>query len=283
MAKKTGLGKGLDALFSSPIMEEKVESEEVVEQVKYLKINEIEPNKEQARKIFDEEAIEELSNSIKEYGVIQPIVVAKKENYYEIIAGERRWRASKKAGLEKIPVIIKDDNIQRNKEISLIENIQREDLNPIEKARGIKQLMDEYELTQQRVADILGKSRSAIANSVRILNLDERVINLALEGKLTEGHCRSLMSITDPEKQYEVAVQIIEKGDSVREVEKKVKVRKKAPKKVERYAPIYRDIEDSFQTFFGTKVKLDAGERKGKIIIQYSSNDDLERILGLIK
>ena len=283
MSKKTGLGKGLDALFSSPVLEEKIESNEVVDQVKYLKINEIEPNKEQARKIFDEEAIEELSNSIKEYGVIQPIVVAKKENYYEIIAGERRWRASKKAGLETIPVIVKDDNIQRNKEISLIENIQREDLNPIEKARGIKQLMDEYDLTQQRVADILGKSRSAIANSVRILNLDERVINLALEGKLTEGHCRSLMSITDPEKQYEVAVQIIEKGDSVREVEKKVKVRKKAPKKVERYAPIYRDIEDSFQTFFGTKVKLDAGERKGKIIIQYSSNDDLERILGLIK
>ena len=283
MAKKTGLGKGLDALFSSPILEEKEENNDVVEQVKYLKINEIEPNKEQARKIFDEEAIEELSNSIKEYGVIQPIVVAKKENYYEIIAGERRWRASKKAGLEKIPVIIKDDNVQRNKEISLIENIQREDLNPIEKARGIKQLMDEYDLTQQRVADILGKSRSAIANSVRILNLDERVINLALEGKLTEGHCRSLMSITDPDKQYEVAVQIIEQGNSVIEVEKKVKVRKKSPKKAERYAPIYRDIEDSFQTFFGTKVKLDAGERKGKIIIQYSSNDDLERILGLIK
>ena len=159
MAKKTGLGKGLDALFSSPVLEEKIENSEVVEQVKYLKINEIEPNKEQARKIFDEEAIEELSNSIKEYGVIQPIVVAKKENYYEIIAGERRWRASKKAGLETIPVIVKDDNIQRNKEISLIENIQREDLNPIEKARGIKQLMDEYDLTQQRVADILGKSR----------------------------------------------------------------------------------------------------------------------------
>ena len=283
MAKKTGLGKGLDALFSPSIMEEKQVVEEGIEQVTYLKVNEIEPNKEQARKIFDEEAIEELSNSIKEYGVIQPIVVAKKENYYEIIAGERRWRASKKAGLEKIPVIIKDDNIQRNKEISLIENIQREDLNPIEKARGIKQLMDEYNLTQQRVAEILGKSRSAIANSVRILNLDERVINLALEGKLTEGHCRSLMAITDPDKQFEMAEQIIEMGNSVREVEKKVKVRKKAPKKTEKYAPIYIDIENSFQTFFGTKVKLDAGERKGKIIIQYSSNDDLERILGLIK
>ena len=171
MAKKTGLGKGLDALFSSPMMEEKVDTEEVVEQVKYLKINEIEPNKEQARKIFDEEAIEELSNSIKEYGVIQPIVVAKKENYYEIIAGERRWRASKKAGLEKIPVIIKDDNVQRNKEISLIENIQREDLNPIEKARGIKQLMDEYSFTQETVADRIGKSRPLVANTLRLLTL----------------------------------------------------------------------------------------------------------------
>ncbi len=279
--KKTGLGKGLDALFSTPIIEETVNNQE--ELVKKLKINEIEPNKEQARKLFDEEAIEDLASSIKEYGVIQPIIVSKKENYYEIIAGERRWRASKKAGLTEIPAIVRDDDDQRNKEISLIENIQREDLNPIEKARGIKQLMDEYNLTQQKVAEKLGKSRSSIANTVRILNLDERVINLALEGKLTEGHCKSLMSIDDPERQYNMAKYIIESGDSVREAEKKVKVRKKANKKNDRYIPIYRDIEDTFQGFFGTKVKLDAGERKGKIIIQYSSNDDLERILGLIK
>jgi ParB family chromosome partitioning protein len=287
MAKKSGLGKGLNALFADTLEDEieevKIEEKVEGEVVQTLKITEVEPNRNQPRKHFDEEALEELADSIKKYGLIQPIVVTKKDGYYQIIAGERRWRASKKAGLTEIPAIIREDNEQRNKEISLIENIQREDLNPIEKARGIKQLMDEYDLTQQRVADILGKSRSAIANSVRILNLDERVINLALEGKLTEGHCRSSMSITDPEKQYEVAVQIIEQGDSVREVEKKVKVRKKAPKKAERYAPIYRDIENSFQTFFGTKVKLDAGERKGKIIIQYSSNDDLERILGLIK
>ena len=152
-AKKTGLGKGLDALFSTPIVEE----EKQEELVKNLNINEIEPNKAQARKIFDDEAIEDLSNSIKEYGVIQPIIVSKKENYYEIIAGERWWRASKRAGLTEIPAIVRDDNEQRNKEISLIENIQREDLNPIEKARGIKLLMDEYSLTQQQVAEKLAR------------------------------------------------------------------------------------------------------------------------------
>ena len=282
MAKKTGLGKGLDALFSMPMDEEKV-IEENKDSVTKLDINEIEPNANQARKIFDEESIEDLANSIKEYGVIQPIIVAKKEKYYEIVAGERRWRASKKAGLTEIPVIIRDDDAKRNQEISLIENIQREDLNPIEKARGIKLLMDEYNLTQQKVADILGKSRSSIANTVRILNLDERVLNLALEGKLTEGHCKSLMAVEDPDRQYQMALYIIESGDSVREAEKKMRTRKKAPKKDDKYIPIYKDIENQFQGFFGTKVKLDAGVRKGKIIIQYNSNDDLERILDLIK
>ncbi len=276
--KKTGLGKGLDALFSSTVLEQNDENI-----VKQLKINEIEPNKGQARKIFDDDSIEELSNSIKEYGVIQPIVVSKKSGYYEIIAGERRWRASKRAGLTEIPAIVRDDNEQKNKEISLIENIQREDLNPIEKARGIKLLMDEYNLTQAQVAEKLGKSRSSIANTVRILNLDERVINFALEGKLSEGHCKSLMAIEDPDRQYKMAEYIIQSGDSVREAEKKMRVRKKASKKNDRYIPIYRDIEDTFQGFFGTKVKLDAGEKKGKIIIQYNSNDDLERILNLIK
>ncbi len=279
--KKTGLGKGLDALFSTPLME--MEENNSNDVVRNLKVNEIEPNKAQARKIFDDEAIEDLASSIKEYGVIQPIIVSKKNGFYEIIAGERRWRASKRAGLEEIPAIVRTDDEQRNKEISLIENIQREDLNPIEKARGIKLLMDDYNLTQAKVADKLGKSRSSIANTVRILNLDERVINLALEGKLTEGHCKSLMSIEDPERQYKMACYIIESGDSVREAEKKMQVRKKVNKKNDKYIPIYRDIENTFQDFFGTKVKLDAGERKGKIIIQYSSNDDLERILGLIK
>ena len=279
-AKKTGLGKGLDALFSTPIIEEV----EKAETINTLKINEIEPNKGQARKKFDEESIEDLSKSIKEYGVIQPIVVTKKDNFYEIIAGERRWRAAKKAGLLEIPVIVMEDNEQRNKEISLIENIQREDLNPIEKARGIKELMTDYNLTQQMVADKLGKSRSSIANSVRLLNLDERVIQFALDGKLTEGHCKTLMAVEDPNRQYEMAKYIIESGDSVREAEKKTRVAKKTTKKKsEKLLPIYRDIEDTFQGFFGTKVKLDAGEKRGKIIISYNSNDDLERILGLLK
>ena len=280
MAKMSGLGKGLDALFSNSKVEEEIGDNEIV---KNLKVIDIEPNKAQARKIFDEESIEELSESIKNYGVIQPIIVTKKDKYYEIIAGERRWRASKKAGLSEIPAIIREDDERKNREISLIENIQREDLNPIEKARGIKVLMEEYDLTQQKVAEILGKSRSSIANTVRILNLDERVIDLALEGKLTEGHCKALMAIDNPEKQYNMALYMIESGDTVREAEKKMQVRKKMKKKDERYEAIYRDIENTFQGFFGTKVKLDAGTKKGKIIIEYNSNEDLERLLELIK
>ena len=278
-AKKTGLGRGLDALFSTPVIEE--DNKEEIAQL--VKINEIEPNKKQARKIFDEEALEELANSIKEYGVIQPIVVAKKDKYYEIIAGERRWRASKKAGLKEIPAIVKEDDEKRNKEISLIENIQREDLNPIEKARGIKVLMDEYDLTQAKVAEIIGKSRSSVANTVRLLNLDERVIELAIQGKLTEGHCKALMAIQDGDKQYKMALKLIESGYTVREVEKKAKVKGKASKKEQKYEAIYKDIESTFQNFFGTKVKLNAGAKRGKIIIQYTSNDDLERILELLK
>lgn len=290
MAKMSGLGKGLDALFGgASFAEEQVNSASTkksdgkTEGVTTLKLIDIEPNPTQARKIFDEEALDELAESIKVYGVIQPIVVTKKDKYYEIIAGERRWRASKRAGLEEIPVIIREDDEQKNREISLIENIQREDLNPIEKARGIQTLMDQYNLTQQRIAEILGKSRSSIANTVRILNLDERVIDIALQGKLTEGHCKALMAITDPDKQYEMALKIVESGDSVREAEKKMHVKKRMKKKDEKYEAIYKDIEQSFRGFFGTKVKLDAGVKKGKIIISYNSNDDLERILQLIK
>ena len=280
MAKKTGLGKGLDALFSSTF-EEEVEVDG--EKVQNLKLSEIEPNRDQPRRMFDEESLGELADSIKRYGVIQPIIVTKRDDYYQIVAGERRWRASKKAGLDVIPAIVRDNDNQRNQEIALIENIQREDLNPIEKARGIKVLMDQYNMNQQQVAEIIGKSRSSVANTLRILNLDERVINLALEGKLTEGHCRSLLSFEDPEKQYDMAMYMITSGDSVREAEKKTKSRKNMPKKNAKYEPIYRDIENTFQDFFGTKVKLNAGQRKGKIIIEYGSNDDLERILGLLK
>lgn len=289
MAKKTGLGKGLDALFGDSSIEEEeinVEEKKSGEIVEKIKIIEIEPNRNQPRRSFDEEAIEELAESIKIYGVIQPIIVSKKDNYYEIIAGERRWRASKKAGLTEIPCIVRDEDERRKREIALIENIQREDLNPIEKARGFRQLMDEYELTQQELSEIMGISRSALANTVRLLNLDQRVIDLAIAGKLTESHCRSLMTITDGDKQYEVALSIIKNGESVHDLERKVKNSKNVSKinKADRrkYEAIYRDIEDRFQGFFGTKVKLDAGVKSGKIIIKYSSNEDLERIMELI-
>ena len=287
MAKKTGLGKGLDALFADNGLfqeeSEDVKLKEGEEIVKSIKIIEIEPNRDQPRKRFNNESLEELSESIKRYGVIQPIIVNKQEDYYEIVAGERRWRAAKKAGLTEMPCIVRGNDERKNKEIALIENIQREDLNPIDKARGFRQLIDEYGITHQQLSETLGMSRSAVSNTVRILNLDERVLKLAEEGQLTEGHCRSLMCIQEPDKQYSAALKIIEKGQSVRDIEQKVKNNKKAQQIDPKYTAIFRDIEDSFQDFFGTKVKLDAKKRSGKIIIQYSSNEDLERILDLIK
>lgn len=287
MAKNTGLGKGLDALFSDKKgIENKKEEKKEGEKIQTIKIIDIEPNRNQPRRNFDREAIEELAESIKVYGVIQPIIVTKKDNYYEIVAGERRWRASKKAGLTEIPCIVREDDERKAKEIALIENIQREDLNPIEKAKGFEQLIKEYGLKQQELADRMGMNRSTIANSLRILNLDPRVINLALEGKLTEGHCRSLLGYEDPEMQYKMALTIIETGQSVRDIERNLKNKKNANKQTKedrkKYEAIYRDIEERFQGFFGTKVKLDAGTKSGKIIIKYSSNEDLERILELI-
>ena len=282
MTKKSGLGKGLDALLTNNIPEEEVVKDgEIVEN---LKLIDVEPNREQPRRNFDEESLEELSNSIKEYGVIQPIIVTKKDDYYQIVAGERRWRASKKAGLSEIPAIIRSYDKQKNSEIALIENIQREDLNPFEKATAIRELLDTYNLTQQQLADKLGISRSGLANTVRILNLDKRVIELVKEGNITEGHCKALLAIDDLDKQYEAAKYIIESGDSVREVEKQVRIKKKSKPVVKnRYQPIYQEIEDTFRNFFGTKVKLQPKERSGKIIIQYSSSDELDRILNIIK
>lgn len=287
MAKKTGLGKGLDALFSDkPLTQEEEEKilKDCEEVVQNIKIIEIEPNKEQPRKRFDNESLEDLAKSIKRYGVIQPIIVNKKDNYYMIVAGERRWRASKLAGLTEIPCIVRNNDDRKNREIALIENIQREDLNPIDKARGFRQLLDEYGLTQQELADIVGISRSALTNTVRLLNLDPRIMKLAEEGKLLECHCRSLMAIDDVEKQYKAALRIIENGETVRDIERKVKNAKEAKsKKDPKYEAIYRDIEDSFQNFFGTKVKLNAKKRSGTITIQYSTNEELERLLELIK
>ena len=284
MAKMTGLGKGLDALFGG-MPAEIIEEEQLQENdvLKNLKITEVEPNREQPRKNFEQEALEELAESIKTYGLIQPIVVTKKDGYYGIVAGERRWRASKIAGLTEIPAIIREDDDKKNKEIALIENMQREDLNAYEKAIGIRTLMDEYSLTQEQVAKTLGKARSSIANSVRVLNLCPDVLEFVKEGKLSEGHCKALLAITDPKKQYETAVRLIEKGQTTRQAEQKARLVKKSPGIDEKYKVLFRDIEDTFQGFFGTKVKLDAGRRKGKIIIEYNNNDDLERILDLIK
>lgn len=283
MPKKTGLGKGLDALFGPAPEEEQLKENDVL---KNLKIVEVEPNREQPRKNFNQEALEELAESIKEYGLIQPIVVTKKDGYYCIIAGERRWRASKLAGLQEIPAIIRDDDEKRNTEISLIENIQREDLNPFEKALGIRNLMDTYGLTQEEVSKKLGKSRSTIANTVRVLNLEPRVLEFVKQGKLTEGHCKALLSITDSEKQYLVAVDMIERGATVKELEqrnKKINKKDVSREELKRTSILYKDIENTFQGFFGTKVKLNPGKKKGKIIIEYASNDDLERILNLMK
>ena len=278
MAKMTGLGKGLDALFG-PVPEEEQPREN--DTLKNLKITEVEPNRDQARKRFDQDALEELAESIKEYGLIQPIVVTKKDDYYSIVAGERRWRASKIAGLKEIPAIIREDDEKINAEISLIENMQREDLNPIEKATGIKTLMDNYGMSQEEVAKKLGKARSTIANWTRVLNLDSRVLEMVREGKITEGHCKALLAITDPEKQYIAAVHMLERGTTVRQMENKAKIKMSKEEENRRHI-LYKNIEDTFQGFFGSKVKLDPGKRRGKIIIEYTSNDDLERILGLI-
>ena len=278
MPKMTGLGKGLDALFGPAPEEEQMQENDTL---KNLKITEVEPNRDQPRKRFDQESLEELANSIKEYGLIQPIVVTKKDGYYSIIAGERRWRASKIAGLEEIPAIIREDNERINSEISLIDNMQREDLNPYEKALGIRTLIDNYGLSQEVVAKKLGKSRSTIANWVRVLNLDEKVLEMVKEGKLSEGYCKALLMI-EPEKQYETAIQMLERNATVRQVERKAS-KKETREEQKRNHVLYKNIEDSFQHFFGSKVRLDPGKRRGKIIIEYTSNDDLERLLDLIK
>lgn len=291
--KKTGLGKGLDALFGGVSINEQPqetvveEKSEINDNLKSLKITEVEPNRDQPRKQFKQEALEDLAESIKTYGIIQPIVVTKQDGYYGIVAGERRWRAAKKAGLTEMPCLVRTKTEQENREIALIENIQRENLNPIEKARGLRRLLDDYGLSQQQLADKLGMSRSGLTNNVRILNLDPRVIDLVLEHNFSERQCRELMRVQDPDKQYKLALGVVENGDNyddlVRKIDNDQKLPKRDKEKAQRYQAIYRDIEDSFQGFFGTKVKLEAGKRKGKIVIEYSSNDDLERILHLIK
>ena len=297
VAKKSGLGKGLDALIpagnkKAPVKKETepVIIEKIVEKkgVETLKITEVEPNREQPRKNFNEDALLELSDSIKQYGVIQPLIVQKKGDHYEIIAGERRWRAAKMAGIKEIPVIIKDYSDQQVMEISLIENIQREDLNPIEEAMAYKNLMEEFHLKQDEIAEKVSKSRTAVTNSMRLLKLDKRVQQMMIDDMISAGHARTLITIEDPDVQYNIATQIFDEKLSVRETEKMVKllqkpeVKKEKAEKVNSF--IYKDIEEKIKAILGTKVTVDhRSNNKGRISIEYYSNDELERILFLLE
>ena len=293
MATKGGLGKGLEALFPSNVdigSLSKDVSRETSEKVIEMKLNEIEPDINQPRKVFDDEKLEELSESIKEHGVLQPIIVTKKDDYYQIIAGERRWRASKKAGLKTIPVIVRDYDAKKIREVSLIENLQIQYLNALDTAKAIKELMEEHQLTQEQLAKTLGKSRSAIANTLRILNLDERVQDMVQEGKLSEGHARTLASIESPQKQYKLAMDIINLDLSVREAEnmakeEKEEVKKKPTnKKKSKLEAIYKDLENRIKSALGTKVSFKPQTKsKGKIVIDYYNEEELERILEILE
>lgn len=250
-----------------------------------LSILDVEPNREQPRKVFDEEALEELAASIKQYGILSPILVQKNGDYYEIIAGERRWRAAKMAGLKEIPVIIREYTKQEVVEISLIENIQREDLNPIEEARAYKRLLTEFDLTQETVAARVSKSRAAITNSTRLLKLDTRVQDMLIEGAITAGHARALLSVPDAKLQYALAQRIARESLSVREVEKLVRqtdTLQEAARQTKKEDPLgflYRDMEERMTGALGTKVAIRRGRgNKGKIEISYHSDEELERL-----
>lgn len=283
MAKKFGLGKGLGALISE-------NEEETNENSKLLiPLNKIKSNAEQPRKSFDNERIAELAESIKHHGIIQPLILMKENEDYVIIAGERRWRAAKMAGLKEVPAIIMDITEKEVLEVSLIENIQRQDLNPIEEALAYKRLIDEFKLTQEELSKRIGKSRTTITNCMRLINLDDRVKEYIIEGVLSEGHGRILLSINDEELQYTIAQKVIDEGLSVRELEKLIKKvystdkKKKDNKEVNDENNIYyKDIEEKLQSHFGTKIKLSYKKDKGKIEIEYYSEEDLQRILDII-
>lgn len=293
-----GLGKGLDALIPESSVRKnaktEVEKQVVIEKVikkeeVMVKISEVEPNRNQPRKNFDEDALLELSESIKQFGIIQPLVVQKRKDYYEIIAGERRWRAAKIAGLKEVPVIIKDYTDQEIVEISLIENIQREDLNPIEEAQAFKRLLTEFHLKQDEVAEKVSKSRTAVTNSMRLLKLDERVQQMVIDDMLSTGHARALLATDDKEQQYSLANKIFEEKMSVREVEHMMQAlqKPKTEKKRKEEVPnkfIYEDVEEKLKNILGTKVSVNHKKNnKGKIEIEYYSNEELERLLELFE
>jgi ParB family chromosome partitioning protein len=288
MAKK-GLGRGLGALIGE--LNEPQVSANNEKQVLELNINEVERNSKQPRTDFDEDKLRALAESVEKYGVIQPILVKKQENgFYQIIAGERRWRASKLAGLKTIPAIVKEYEELKSIEVALIENLQREDLNPIEEALGYKNLMVQFSMTQEQISESVGKSRSAVANSLRLLSLDEELLALVREKELSEGHARALLGISDREKRLFLASKIVEEGLSVRQTEALVKKYNTEPK--EEVSPseelstqaqlAIEDICGRLQSSLATKVKITSGKKKGKIEIEYYGNDDLERIVSLI-
>ena len=304
MAPKRGLGKGLDSLIptgdTKPVKKttasgeavSKTEVKEIIKKVEQtLNINQIEPNKNQPRKQFDEDALAELADSIKQFGVIEPLVVVKRKGYYELIAGERRWRAARLAGLKEVPVVIKDYTDQEIVEIALIENIQREDLNPIEEAHAYERLIKEFNLKQDEVAERVSKSRTTITNSLRLLKLTEKVQQMLIDDMLSTGHVRALISIEDPELQYETAMYIFDKKLSVRETESYVKKVLSGKKTAVTEATtdekdlsfLYTEIEERLKNVLGTKAVIKSkGKNKGKIEIEYYSVDDLDRITQML-
>ena len=294
--KRNGLGKGLDSLIPNKT-EKTVKTEKKPEQKNeesqnssgeiLVKINQVEPNREQPRKEFDEDSLMELADSIKQFGILQPLVVQKRKDYYEIIAGERRWRAAKIAGIKEVPIIIRDYTDQEIVEISLIENIQRENLNPIEEAMAYKRLLEEFHLKQDEVAERVSKSRTAVTNSMRLLKLSPRVQQMIVDDMISTGHARALLAIDDEEQQYQLANRIFDEKLSVRETEKLVKALKNPKKEVKKqkqeHTFVYDNIEEQMKNIIGTKVSVNPkANGKGKIEIEYYSEEELERIYDLI-
>lgn len=273
---KKGLGKGLQALI--PETEAMPANE--------ISLEDIIVNENQPRKEFDVEALDALADSIRQYGVLQPILVSPEGNRYKIIAGERRYRAAKAAGLDKIPAVVRTITEEESMELALIENLQREDLNPIEEAAAYKTLMEEYSLTQEEIARIIGKSRPAIANSLRLLNLDPRVRELVEDSRLSAGHAKALLGLDSPGKQYELAMKVMQEGMSVRETEKMVSrlTEEKKVKKIKdaKKDPFIRDIESRLEMALGTRVMINKNKKGGKIYIEYYSDEELERIIEMI-
>ena len=279
---KKGLGKGLDALFES--YREEIGAKQDDSLVQEIKINDIDPNPDQPRKQFDEESITELADSIRVHGVVQPVIVRHSGSRYMLVAGERRWRASRAANKTTIPAIVLDLNEKEALEISLIENLQREDLNPIEEAKGIQEMIDRLNLTQEEAAERLGKSRPAVANALRLLQLSEMIQELLYENKISAGHARALLSVSDEKKRDEIANLIIKKNLSVRETEKLIQnlnSKKKKPK-IKQKPSYILEIESELEESLGTRVQINPGKKKGIIEIEYYSNDDLERIIEIV-